>query len=101
MADPFKAPEPKSKRDQPTLSNVSRGGSTGAAAAVTGDNADAGEWPDDINSDRGSSSETAARASSGPPDVAPLQTEAMSDGTGGLPVPPLDADEVALRANLG
>lgn len=98
------APEalpPEPEDNPPGAATTSRGNSSGAAASVTEDNADAGEWPDDIASDRGSSSKETGRASSTPPDVAPLQKDSMSDGTKGLPVPPLDADEVAARANFG
>ncbi len=67
---------------------MTRGSSSSAAAAATGDNADAGEWPDDIASDRGSSSQSDID-DGGPPDVAIPQPEQapMDDDAGGPTVP--------------
>lgn len=94
MTDQAQDPETGS----PTTSTAARGsGSSGAAAGVTGDNADAGEWPDDIASDRGSSAGESDGSTSTPPDVAVPQPEQapMDDDAGGPTVPSPDEDEAA------
>lgn len=65
---------------------ITRGSSSGAAAAVTGDNAGAGEWPDEIASDRASSSQSDID-DNGPPDVAVPQPEQAPMDAGGPTVP--------------
>lgn len=86
------------KTGAPTASTAARGGGSGAAAAVTGDNADAGAWPDDIAPDRGSASGDSKGAASASSDGAiPQPEQAPMDEDAGGPTAPAPAEDEAAK----
>jgi hypothetical protein len=89
MPDQYQHPESGSADS----SISARAGSSGAAAAVTGDNADAGEWPDDIAADRGSSRGEGGGSAQTPRDDAVAQPKDDSADNPVLSSP--DEDEAA------
>ena len=82
-----------SRHDERGASVSARGGSSGAAAAVTGDDPAAGAWPDDIPADRGSAAQGAAVA----PPTSPEPELAATDEGAGSPARPASEEHEAAK----
>lgn len=93
-AIPSPSSDPSQQVNESTADSsvTAHAGNGGSAAGVTGDNVDAGAWPDDITPDRGDAAEGGAVA---PPTSPQPEQAPMDDDAGGPTVPPPEESEAA------